>query len=109
MASLATAAMYSLQITSISQSQLQHPTNFTLSTMDHITNISLNVNNTNSINKNAAAMINLLIFICAHCTAQDHTPIFQSLNNLIMATFDYVTMINYNKNECGCYSSNCRD
>ena len=52
-----------------------------------------------TLEETAAAMINMLVFVCTHCTAQHFTPIYTSWNKLVMATFNYLHIIIQNTND----------
>lgn len=65
------------------------------------------IQNAKTVNRTAAAMIDLLVFVCTYCNSLDHSTIFKSWSNLIVATFDYACLINHRKTNCGCYTSTC--
>lgn len=53
----------------------------------------------NTLEETAAAMIDVLVFICTHCTAEHFAPIYETWDNLVMATFNYVHIIVHNRND----------
>ena len=77
------------------------------STMHCIARQITKIQNATTVNKTAAGMIDLLVFVCTHCNSLDHASIFKSWSTLIMATFDDVCLVNNDKNNCGCYTSIC--
>ena len=51
-------------------------------------------------------MIELLAFICTHCKTDNFNN--DEWSNVILATFDYVCLVNNTKTCCGCYTETCQ-